>query len=125
MRARISHQASSWRGLVRHQRDHGIRTAFAAQNVPPEPVRGGGEDVRFLCGEDDPRALLELALQLTRPPAGIAGEDTDRSQVAELAGLVDLAREEADVADHDDLGPCGVGEVRQDDHRLRLDGAPR
>src|SRR5881392_457896 len=61
--------------VIRHRRDERELAALAMQHRAPELVRVGRERVVGLGRDDDPRALLELALELSRAPAGVAGED--------------------------------------------------
>src|SRR5262245_28506028 len=85
--------------VVGKHREHGVPAALTPENLAPETVRIGSEDVRRSRGQDDPRALCELALQLAGAPAGISGEDTNAPQVADLIRVLDLGGQEADAVD--------------------------
>src|SRR6478735_2521422 len=106
--------------IVGKQREHRERAAFTAEDLAPQELRRGGEDIGASSGDDDPGSLLELVLELPGRPARVAGEDTHPAELAEGARVLDLAGEEADAVDDRDLGLLDVGEVREHDYRFRL-----
>ena len=63
------------RRVLGHQRDHAVHAALVrAARVPRGRPRGSGKSSGAGRRLDDPRRLLELRLELARPPAGVAGE---------------------------------------------------
>ena len=67
------------------------------------------------------RALRELPLELPWAPAGVAGEDADAPQLAQVADGVDLPGKP--TLSTTTPPPGRVGEVRQHDDGLGLNGA--
>ena len=63
------------RGIRRHGRENAERAALATKHGAPERVGLVREDVLGERGLDDPRALVELVVELARPPAGVADVD--------------------------------------------------
>ena len=92
-------------------------TALAPEHRAPEPVRVVAEDVVRLGGEDEPRFLLELGLQLSRSPAGIADVDATAEH-----GHVDVLHE-SDRAEEQVGRVVGVVELGDGQHRLERDRA--
>src|SRR3954447_12059343 len=77
----------------RHGGEEGVLAALAPQHRRPQALGVEAEDLLPRRGRgDDPRLLLDLALELPRPPAGVAGVDARAADaagdVAELARLV-------------------------------------
>src|SRR4051794_29083496 len=62
------------RRIGRHPRDQRIAPALAGQHLGPQLARLGGERVLAAGRLADPVAPLELGVELTRPPAGVADE---------------------------------------------------
>src|SRR4029079_12064491 len=94
--------------------------ALALEDVAPERRRIVREELGRDRRLDDPGLLLELALELARPPAGEAR--VDAAAADRLRQLVEVGRggDEADVGDDDPGGLVGVGELAEDDDRTRL-----
>ena len=60
--------------VLREPRDEGQRSSLTAEDPAPQALRIGGDRVGGPGGDDVPRALLDLRLELSRVPTGIAGE---------------------------------------------------
>lgn len=63
------------RGVVRIRGHHRQFTPLAPQHRAPQPLGTGGRDITRLRLDDVPGALGQFALQLSRAPARVAGED--------------------------------------------------
>ena len=96
-----------------------VHAALAAEDRAPEILVRLGEEVgRLLL--DDPRRLLELGLELSRAPAGVAGEHPRSARRAGQLVEVAVARDESDVADDEHRGVLRVVELGEHEHGLLL-----
>src|SRR5262249_39731757 len=111
------------RRVGRHRSKESKWSALASKHRAPETLRVVREDVLDGRRLDDPRAVLELALELAGPPSRVPHEHTRTPELAERVG-VDLRLEESDRAEHERLLVGRLDEVREDDHRGLLDGTP-
>ena len=103
-RRRAYRGATSVPGRIgRHRGEHAERAALPTEDGAPEPFRIVREDVVGNCLLDDPRAFLELAVELTGPPARIADVDACSAELAD-GGRIDLGRKEADRLDDERVG---------------------
>src|SRR5262245_36604039 len=90
------------RGVERHRREQRVAAALAPQHRRPKPLGVLGEDLLAHRGLDDPGLLLELALELSGAPAGVAGEHARAADGAlERLGVVGIGAHEAEVALHE------------------------
>src|SRR5262245_20103223 len=74
-------------GVRRHRGEHCERATLAAEHVAPEVLGIVREDVLRQSRLDDPGALLELAVELTGAPAGVAGGHACPAELAEQVGF--------------------------------------
>ena len=84
------------RRVGRHRREDAERAALAPEHVAPERVGIAREDVLGERGLDDPGALLELAVELSGPPARVPDVDPRARWSSPSAVRVDLGRQEPD-----------------------------
>src|SRR5437763_5117177 len=89
------------RRVGRHPRHQRVAAALAGQDVGPQPARVAREGVLEPGRFQDPVSALELAVELTRPPAGVAEEraagfDADGELLGRGAGA-----QYADVVERD------------------------
>src|SRR3954463_5265043 len=86
------------RRVHRHRREQHVLAALAPEALRPERVGTGGEDVGPPRRLHDPRVLLELGLELPRPPARVPGEDARAAHAGgERVAIPDLSGDEAEV----------------------------
>src|SRR5262249_9380528 len=85
--------ASVPRGVRRHEREHAEGATLPPQDLAPEVDRALREHVVGQRGLDDPRALVELGVELLRSPARVSGEHPSPAQLPERV-RVDLGGEE-------------------------------
>jgi len=109
------------RGIGWHQSEDAERAALPPQHVGPERLGVGGEDVLGERELDDPRAFLELTVELAGAPARISRVHTRPAQLAEGV-RIDLRGEKSDRVEYQRAGSFGLDEVGEDDDRRRLDG---
>ena len=84
------------RGIGRHGRENAERAALATKHGAPERVRLVREDVLGDRGLDDPRALVELVVQLARPPARVADVDPRAPELPSESGSTSAGRNPTD-----------------------------
>src|SRR3954449_12515762 len=65
-----------------HRREQRVLAALAPQHRRPQALGVLAEDLRGARGLDDPGLLLELRLELARPPARVAGEHAGAAHAA-------------------------------------------
>ena len=88
------------------------------------PSASSAEDLLAPGRLDDPRLLLELALELARAPAGVAGVDARAAHAAgDVADLARLAADEAEVVVEQHAGEPGLVELGEHDHGVGGDRA--
>ena len=81
-------------------REDSERAALPPQHAAPEPVRIVREDVLGERGLDDPRAFVELFVELARPPARIADDTLERGAVRRGGGSTSEGRNPIEL-DHE------------------------
>ena len=62
--------------------------ALPAQNEAPQILRLGVEDVVAKCIEHHPRPGIELAVELTRRPTGVAAKHANSSDLVGNVGFI-------------------------------------
>src|SRR6185295_1702338 len=104
--------------IVGHPGEQRELVAHPLEHLRPEAVGVGREHVVGQRGGRDPCLLLELALQLPRPPSGVAGEGADADH---LLGQLLWGRAELDGGDGaaDHVQAVGLTVVSQRDHAAR------
>src|SRR4051794_38518474 len=97
----------------RHGGEEGVLAALGPWDGRPQALGVEAEDLLARRRRvDDPRLLLELALELPRPPAGVAGVDARAADAAgDVAELARFVADEAEVAVEQDAGDRGVVEL--------------
>src|SRR3954451_3514203 len=113
------------RRVRRHGGEERVLAALAPQYRRPQALGVEAEDLLARRGRvDDPRLLLEPALELPRRPAGVAGVHAGAAYAAgDVAELARLVADEAEVAFEQDAGDRGVVELGEHDHGVRGDRA--
>src|SRR5512141_115344 len=62
-------------GVLGERRHHGQRRWLATEHTFPQPFRVGGGEVFGERIDDEPGSVVDLVLELVRPPPRVARED--------------------------------------------------
>src|SRR5215213_8704560 len=82
------------RWVFRHPRHEGVLATLSLQHRRPQFLRRLAEHVARLGGLDDPVVALELAVELTGSPSGIAREHANIAGAVDHVGQLAKARDQ-------------------------------